>query len=185
MFFDKLLSLAFGVLFLLMLACSGSPSENEADTISVTRSLQRDPAFWDYAASSNMLQAEIGRLATEKAASPKIKALGQQAADFHSQALVSLRKLVAGESNLQLPDSLGGADKGLVQEFMLLEGNEFDVRYRNFIISSHRTQLDRYEEAIGRADDQETRDWLMHMRAHMRKALDTLAQPDSVAMPVQ
>ncbi len=183
MFIDKLLSIVLGISFLLMLACSESPSENETNTISVTRSLQQDPAFWDYAASSNMLQVELGRLAAKQGSAVKVKTLGQQAADFHSSALMNLKEVMAKEERIHLPDSLAGADKGLVKEFALLQGEAFDARYRSFVISSHRTQLDRYEEALSRADDQKTRDWLMDMRAHMRKTLDTLVQPDSVATP--
>ena len=146
----------------------------------VSRSLQSDPAFWDYAASSNILQTEISRLAAEKGTTENIRNLGGQSADFHAQALERLRRLVAEHQRLQLPDSLGDADKGLVQEFRLLEGEEFDTRYRDFITSTHLAQLDRYEEALNKADDQETRDWLMGMRAHLREELDLLAQPDSV-----
>ncbi|MFD3001411.1 DUF4142 domain-containing protein [Pontibacter toksunensis] len=185
MFYDKLLTNLFGALFLLMLACDGPSSNPEAKTITVNRSIMYDPAFWDYAASSNMLQAEISRLAIEKGSTENIRAFGQRAADFHGGALKRMQRLMDGNDGVQLPDSLGSADRGLVQEFQLLEGEAFDTRYRDFIASSHRTQLDRYEEALRRADDQKVRDLLMDMRAHMREELDKLAQPDSAAMPVE
>ena len=186
MFVDKLLSLTFGAAMLLLAACNGpaADAETATNTISVTQNLQHDPAFWDYAASSSMLQTEISRLAIEKGSTEKIKALGQQSADFHSNALKNLKKLVAKQKQIQLPDRLGAADKGLVQEFVLLEGEEFDTRYRDFMISTHTAQLDRYEDALRKADDQRTRDWLMNMRTHIRKELDVLAQPDSVAAPL-
>lgn len=183
MFIDKLLTTLFGVLFLLMLACDGPSSNPEADTITVNRSIMYDPAFWDYAASSNMLQVEVGRLAAEKGSTEKVRALGQKAVDFHGNALERMQQIMADKEDIQLPDSLGGADRGLVQEFMLLEGEAFDTRYRDFVTSTHRTQLDRYEEALRRAENQKVRDWLMDMRAHMREELDELTHPDSVAAP--
>ncbi|GAB3531005.1 hypothetical protein GCM10027443_12580 [Pontibacter brevis] len=183
MFIDKLLTILFGALFLLMLACDGSSSTSEENTITVSRSIQHDPAFWDYAASSNMLQVEISRLAIEKGTTEKTRALGQRAISFHSNSLERIKQLMADKDDIQLPDSLGGADRSLVQEFRLLEGEEFDTRYRDFITSTHRTQLDRYEEALRRADNQKIRDWLMDMRAHMREELDELTHPDSVAAP--
>lgn len=182
MFADTSRIITFAAFFLLLQACSGPSSEGEANTISVTKNLQHDPAFWDYAASSNILQTEISRLAVEKGATENIRNLGGQSADFHAHALERLRRLVAKHQRIQLPDSLGDADKGLVQEFILLEGEEFDTRYRDFIISTHLAQLDRYEEALSKADDQVTRDWLMGMRSHLREELDLLAQPDSVVV---
>ena len=180
MFIDKLLTTLFGVLFLLMLACDGPSSNSEADVITVNRSIQHDPAFWDYAASSNMLLVEVSRLAIEKGATDKVKELGQRAVDYHGGALEKMRQLMADNEDIQLPDSLGGADRGLVQEFQLLEGEEFETRYRDFITNTHRTQLDRYEDALRRADNQKVRDLLMDMRAHMRDELDKLTHPDTV-----
>ncbi|RDV15561.1 DUF4142 domain-containing protein [Pontibacter diazotrophicus] len=178
----KLSTILFGALFPLMMACDRPSSNPEADTITVNRSIMYDPAFWDYAASSNMLQVEISRLAVEKGTTEKTRALGQRAVDFHGNALERMKKLMADKEKIQLPDSLGGADRGLVQEFQLLEGEEFDTRYRDFIASSHRTQIDRYEEALLRAENQKIRDLLMDMRAHMRDELDRLAVPDSVVL---
>lgn len=183
MFTNKLLSTLLSASFVLVMACEGPSSNTESDIITVHRSLQYDPAFWDYAASSNMLQIEISRLAVEKGSTEKIRALGRRAVDFHSNALTRMQQLMAKNEDIQLPDSLGSADRGLVQEFRLLEGEEFDTRYRDFITSVHRTQLDRYEEALRRADNQKIRDWLMDMRAHMRAELDELTLPDSVAAP--
>ncbi|WP_161889850.1 DUF4142 domain-containing protein [Pontibacter russatus] len=182
---DKLRLIPFYAAFLLLLACGKSSPEGETNTITVAQSLQHDPAFWDYAASSNLLQTEISDMATEKGGTENIRNLGRRSADFHTQALERLRRLVAKNKRIQLPDSLGEADKGLVQEFMLLEGEEFDTRYRDFIVSTHLAQLDRYEEALSKADDQETRNWLMGMRAHLREELDLLAQPDSVVVAEQ
>lgn len=182
---DKLRLIPFYAAFLLLLACGKSSPEGETNTITVAQSLQHDPAFWDYAASSNLLQTEISHMATEKGGTENIRNLGKRSADFHMQALERLRRLVAKNKRIQLPDSLGEADKGLVQEFMLLEGEEFDTRYRDFVVSTHLAQLDRYEEALSKADDQETRDWLMGMRAHLREELDLLAQPDSVVVAEQ
>jgi putative membrane protein len=76
MFIPKLLSSACGAVFLLLLACSGpsAETETEAPQIIVIRTLQDDPAFWDYAASSSMLQVGAGKLAMEKGSTAQVKA---------------------------------------------------------------------------------------------------------------
>jgi predicted outer membrane protein len=176
MFLNKILSLPFGALFLVMLACDGPSSETNAKVPAVTRTLQNDPAFWDYAASSNMLQTEISRLATKKASTDTLRTFGQESVRFYEDALQQLKELAAEQGQIPLPDSLGAADKGLVKEFSLLEGEEFDTRYREFIISTHNAQLSRYEEALQNADDQNTRDWLLNMKTHTRQELQQLLQ---------
>lgn len=183
MFLNKVLSVALSALFLLMLACDGPSSGTGAQQLTQrtkNRTLQDDPIFWDYAASSNMLQTEISRCAAEKSSSEKVKAMAGKAVDFHSRALRQLRKLVANQEHLQLPDSLSGADKRLVQEFNSLEGEEFNQRFRSFIISTHKSQLDRYEEALRRTEDQKTRQWLTNMRMHLLEELEQFMAQDSV-----
>jgi predicted outer membrane protein len=177
MFFDKMLSFTLGALFLLMLACDGPSSQTDAKTPAITSTLQNNPAFWDYAASSNMLQAEISRLAIEKSSTDTLRTLAHKSVGFYEKALQQLKELAAEQGQISLPDSLGAADKGLVKEFSLLEGQEFDTRYREFIISTHNAQLSRYEEALQKADDQPTRDWLLNMKTHTRQELEQLLQP--------
>ncbi|MDX5436740.1 MAG: hypothetical protein LPK03_06065, partial [Pontibacter sp.] len=65
------------------------------------------------------------------------------------------------------------------QEFKLLEGAELDARYRDFIISTHKAQLTRYEEALAKAQDQRTRNWILDMHAHLRKEISELVELDS------
>ncbi|GAB3193840.1 putative outer membrane protein [Pontibacter aydingkolensis] len=182
MFIDKLLSLAIGLLFLLVLSCD-SPSgnsSNETTTLTSQRTLKNDPAFWDYAASSNMLQTEIGQLAMEKGEPESIKALGEKAVKFHSKALQQLKSITRQHATLHLPDSLTGADSKLVKEFKQLEGEEFNARYKAFIASTHQMQLTRYKEALEKADDQVTRDWLNSILTHLQEKLNDLYTADSV-----
>ena len=182
MFIDKMLSLAVGLLFLLVLSCDG-PSERAESDINALASeptLADDAVFWDYAASSNLLQAEIGQLAKEKSTAPPIKLLAEEAVQFHSSALQELKKLAKKHASVQLPDSLATADRDLVKELAQLEGEEFEIRYRAFINSTHQTQLTRYEEALQKTEVPELRNWLRNMVTHLRKELQQHSMLDSL-----
>lgn len=183
MLVDKLISLTLGAVFLLVLACEG-PAVETGETVAETRTrtLIHDPAFWDYAASSNMLQVQVAELAATKGTTPQIRALAEDVAAYHKKALQQLKGLVANHKNIQLPDSLDGADKGLLQDMALLEGEAFDRRFREFVISTHHAQLDRYEEALVKADDQPTREWIMNLREHLREKINQISALDSVAL---
>lgn len=182
---DKLISFILGVIFLLVLACEGPAAEKDtADTVpeTRTRTLLHEPAFWDYAASSNMLQVALGKLAEQKASSATLRGMAKDAVTYHAGALRQLQQLVSKQDNILLPDSLAGADQGLVQEMKLLKGEEFDLRYQEFIISTHNAQLDRYEEALVKADDQKIRDWIMDMRSHLRQEINAFSKLDSTGV---
>ncbi|MCX2741292.1 DUF4142 domain-containing protein [Pontibacter anaerobius] len=181
MFIDKVITLALGAMFLLALSCEG-PTAEEATTNNAPqkRTLQQEPTFWDYAASSNMLQVAIATVAAEKGTTEHIRNIASEAVAFHVKALEDLKALAERYDNIQLPDSLGAADLGLVLEFKLLEGEELDTHFREFVLSTHNAQLDTYEEAFLKADDTPTRDWLMDMRAHLRQEITAIAEADSV-----
>ena len=180
MFIDKLLSLAIGLLFLLVLSCDGPAADSEKKAPIEQRTLSQDPVFWDYAASSNMLQAEIGQLAIERGEPATIKKIAEKAVSFHSTALTKLKTLASQQSGVHLPDSLTGADSQLVRDFEQLEGEEFNDRYRAFIVSTHRLQLERYQEALLKTEDIKTREWLTDMLLHLREEIQQFERVDSL-----
>ncbi|WP_276498749.1 DUF4142 domain-containing protein [Pontibacter litorisediminis] len=182
MFLDKIITFALAAIFLIALSCEGPASEEStAQEVPRKKTLQHEPAFWDYAASSNMLQVAVASVAAEQGAAAHTRSIAADALAFHRQALKRLQQLAQRHEHIQLPDSLGGADMGLVSEFKLLQGEELDTRFRDFVMSTHNAQLDRYEEALLKADDKETREWLMDMRAHLREEIHLMAAADSVA----
>lgn len=186
MFIDKVITLTLGAVFLLLLACEGPASERrEKRKEAAIRTLLQEPAFWDYAASNNMLQVEIGKVVAEKGSTERIKSMAQEAVNYHSKALKDLQRLVRRHKSIQLPDTLAAADQGLVQEFRLLEGAELNARYRDFIISTHKAQLTSYEEALAKAQDQRTRNWILDMHAHLRKEISELAELDSTEVALE
>ena len=150
------------------------------------RALADDPAFWDYAFSSNLLQTEIGRVVNEKEVSLEVKTLASQAASYHGKALRELKSLAKGHTSAPLPDSLSRADRDLVNEFKQLDGEELEARYRAFIRSTHQNQLTRYQEALQRVEDQKIRRFLNAMLEHLRQELAALSRLDSLqGEPVQ
>lgn len=180
MLIDKLLSLVFGILFLVALSCDGPGSRTGERGDVAARTLSDDPAFWDYAFSSNLLQTEIGQLVNEKEVSMEVKALASEAASYHGKALRELKPLAKRHTSTPLPDSLSRADRDLVNEFKQLDGEELESRYRAFIRSTHQNQLTRYQEALQRAEDQRIRKFLNGMLEHLRQELTALAKLDSL-----
>lgn len=179
---DKLLTLAFGLVFLLMIACSDGPEADQAKTTTppAVKEMSRSAAFLDYAASTTMLQAELARLASERAQSEEVKALGTEMLDFYSGAMKQLQQVARAEGlHTSLPDSLGSADRATVEEFGKLTGAAFDEHYKAYVYESQQSQLDHYGEMLLRAEEEEIRSWVNEMQLQLRARLQLAAQYDS------
>lgn len=183
MFTDKVLTLVFGLLFLMMIAC-GDNSENKRrqqdGNPPVVQEQSRSAAFLDYAASTNMLQTELAKIAIKRAQQEDVKALAEQMLAFYGEAQKDLQQVARAEGlQNSLPDSLGTADKAMVEEFRKLPAAEFDKRYQQYINSSHRSQLDRYQEMLLRTEEQKIRDWVSDMQSQLQARLGLAGQHDT------
>ncbi|PKV66894.1 DUF4142 domain-containing protein [Pontibacter ramchanderi] len=179
---DKLLTLAFGLLLLLMIACGDGPASDQtkATTPPVVKEMSRSAAFLDYAASTTMLQAELAQVAAERAESEQIKALSAEMQGFYRQALKQLQQVAKAEGlHNSLPDSLGSADRATIAEFRKLSGTAFDERYREFVQASQQAQLDHYSEMLLKAEEEQIRSWVNEMQLQLRARLQLAAQYDS------
>lgn len=180
MLLNRVTTFFIGISFLHMLSCDSPSAESKAtNAAQSTEAHNLNPAFWDYAVSSSLLQAELGRLAMEKGTTEQVKDWGKKANSFHNKALQQLKKIGSGHAAIQLPDSLVGADKRMVDEFSALQGAAFDARYREHILISHKSQLSRYEEASKRTDSPGLIKWLANMQQHMQDQLQKIAHADS------
>jgi putative membrane protein len=181
---DKVLTLVFGLLFLTMIACSDTA---ETDTKQpdgkppVVREMSRSAAFVDYAASTNMLQAEIAKVAMARAQHEDVKVLANQMLTFYDEAQQNLQRVAKAEGlQNSLPDSLGSADRATVEEFRKLPDAEIEARYRQYVNSSHKSQMDHYQEMFLRAEEEEIRKWVNEMQLQLRARLQLAGQFDSV-----
>jgi putative membrane protein len=181
MFINKIIAIALGSVFLFFLACDNRTTESETTEVTYTLDKHEPSAmFWDYAASTSMLQKELGKLATEKAEDSLIQTYADSALLIHSKALLSLRNLAGKYKNIQLPDSLTGSDKEMVEEFKALQGEDFESRYVEYLTLTHKAQLNRYQETLSETDDPSLRQWLTNMRTRLSNQLQFYAEADSV-----
>jgi putative membrane protein len=182
MFINKLIPFALGLILLFLPACDNRRT-TQSDTTEVTYTLDRhepSPMFWDYAASTSMLQTELSKLASEKSQDSMILTFADSALVIHSKALTRLRRIAEKYKHIQLPDSLTGSDKEMVEEFKLLEGKEFEKRYLEYLMLNHKAQLNRYQETLNETEDPALRQWLNTMRTRLRSQLQFYAEADTV-----
>lgn len=169
-----------GMLFLFS-HCGGSPDATSVDEAAkhneeLLESTGKDEdAGWFVAeaASGNMLAAELGRLASSKAASPSVRQFGQLMLDHHTQANAQLKQ-IADLKNLITPTQLGHDHQELYNETMTLSGPQFDRYYIETMVERHEELIKRYEEMAQEGKDPELKNYatktLPTLRAHLEQA---------------
>ncbi len=182
---DKVLTLVFGLVFLMMIACSDNAETDNKQADGkppVVREMSRSAAFVDYAASTNMLQTELARLALVRAQHAEVRNMAANLLEFYTAAQQELQQVAEAEGlHTSLPDSLASADRATVEEFRKLSQEEFDARYTQFVHASQRTQIDHYQQMLLRADEQEIRAWVNEMQLQLRARMQLASQYDSAS----
>ena len=129
-------------------------------------SAPNDTTFVTNAAKGGLAEVELGKLATEKAASDQVKQFGQRMVDDHSKANDELKTL-AQQKNITLPTDLDAKDKALRMRLTKLSGAPFDRAYMQAMLSDHKKDVNefRVESTSGKDAD---------IKAFASKTLPTL-----------
>jgi putative membrane protein len=121
-------------------AATGNPVVAPDSTISEDK--QELLAF---AARNNMLQIELGRLATQQGSTDNVKQYGQKLVDWYTTKQEELQGL-AQQYNLTLPQQMEEDQLEHVEEVRNAKGGEFNEKYWESVVSAQK-------EAVGEFDD--------------------------------
>lgn len=160
----KLLAVAVALLFSGSLALA-------ADKLS-----RSDQSFIKDAAGGGMLEVQLGKLATEKAASQQVKDFGKKMEQDHSKVNRELKTL-ASANNIQIPDKLEGKNKSTYDRLAKLSGERFDREYMKTMIDDHKDDVDHFKKAADKADSAEVKQFasknLPTLQEHLELAQST------------
>ena len=85
---------------------------------------------------AGLTEVQLGRMATEQAADPDVKAFGQMMVDDHTKAGNELKQ-VAAQLEVQPPTKLDQKHKDLVDRLSKLQGSAFDHEYMTVMVQGH------------------------------------------------
>jgi putative membrane protein len=133
------------------------------------------------AASSTMMEIELGRLARERGESHHVRNLGERMVRDHSIAGDELKN-IAQRNFIQLPDSMLEKHKSHVEELSELSASEFDQAYLELLAEERKKDIELFEEASGNYENDDIRGWarktLMTLRDQERYVNDLLERTD-------
>jgi len=133
-----------------------------------------DSKFFEKAASADMLEVESGRLAAKKATNSQLKKFGKRMATDHAQAIAKLRALAA-RKGVALPSAMSDDhQKKLAKLREEKLGKNFDARFRDLMVDSHKDAVSLFEHTAKDSQDPD-------VRAFAAKMLPKLQQHEAAA----
>lgn len=133
----------------------------------------QDSKFIKEAAAGGMMEVELGRIATQKAASADVKSFGQRMVDDHSKANDQL-KSIATQKGVTLPTTLPADMQQEMDKMAKLSGAEFDKMYMSHMVKDHKKDVAEFEKESTKASDSTLKSFVQNtlptLREHLQMA---------------
>ena len=113
---------------------------------------RQDKEFLKNAAEMGAAEVQLGKLASEKATSADVKALGKKLAEDHSKANTELADL-AKKKNVEIPMEPNAAQKRSISAFEKKSGEEFDKEFREHVAKDHEKAIKSFTETAKESKD--------------------------------
>jgi putative membrane protein len=105
-----------------------------------------DQQFVDFAGQADMVDANLGKLASTAASSELTKEFGQKLVSDQTDDFRQLSK-VAGQANLSVPNAIDREhNRTMIDPFQKLKGNSFDHRFAKEMIAGESKSIDIYKK---------------------------------------
>lgn len=130
-----------------------------------------DQQFVDFAAQTDMTEANLGQLAGSQAASQGVKDYAQMLVTDHTNDYTQLSN-VAGKANLVVPKGLDAAHDKMVAPFQKLQGAAFDHHYIQEMIAGHTKAIAVFTKEANDAQNPDLKAYANQDLAVLQKHLD-------------
>jgi putative membrane protein len=151
-----------------VLAAQETTRPHKAPETADSKSSTGDSAWVMKVAKGGMAEVELGKLATEKAASDEVKKFGQRMVDDHSKANDDLKTL-AQNKKITLPADMDPKEKALRDRLSKLSGAAFDRAYMQAMLADHRQDVAEFRKEANSGKDPD-------VKAFAAKTLPTLEE---------
>jgi putative membrane protein len=131
-----------------------------------------DQQFVDFAAQTDMVEANLGQLAESTASAQPVKDYGQMLATDHTKDFHQLFD-VAQQANLKMPDAIDAEhNKAMIDPFQKLKGAAFDRHYVQEMIAGHTKAIAIYKKESADAQNPALKSYAEQTLPTLQKHLD-------------
>jgi putative membrane protein len=159
---------------------------NENAGTSSSKLAPSDQTFIKKAAQGGLAEVELGKLATEKAASPEVKQFGQRMVDDHSKANEQLKQ-VASEKGVAVPEKLSPKDAATKARLEKLSGKAFDRAYMHDMVVDHTQDVREFRMEAQNAKDPDVKNFasqtLPTLEDHLKEAKSIAPKTGATTSP--
>ncbi|WP_162055611.1 DUF4142 domain-containing protein [Pontibacter pamirensis] len=166
-------------------SCDSGTNEQQDTTATGTPVVAPDTAITEekqdlmvYAARNNMLQMELGRLATEHGNTEGVRVYGQRLVDWYSDKQAELREL-AQRYNVTLPLELNEDQAEHVEELRNTAVTEFDAKYWEELADAQQKAIDEFEDALNDVEEANATSFSLWARNTMKELQAQMEQAKS------
>jgi len=136
-----------------------------------------DQQFIDFAAQTDMTEANLGQLAASQASAQNVKDYAQMLVTDHTKDYTQLGT-IAGKANLVVPKGLDAAHTKMIAPMQKLNGAAFDHHYVQDMIAGHTKAIAAYTKEASDAQNADLKayanDALPVLHKHLDGAKDLL-----------
>lgn len=136
-----------------------------------------DAEFLVTAATINLEEIELGKLAQTKASSQEVKDFGKMMVDGHTKSLNELNALAASKQ-VTLPQQVSDDAKETYKDLTEEGAKDFDKRYVTKMVNGHKDAISKFESAEKDTKDADVKAWVsktlpdLHTHLEHAQALD-------------
>lgn len=131
-----------------------------------------DQQFVDFAAQTDMVEANLGQLAQNVSDSQPIKDYGQMLTTDHTNDYTQLNA-AAQQANLNVPNAIDAEhNKAIIGPFQKLKGGAFDHRFVAEMISGHTKAIEVYKKEAADAQNPVIKSYAEQALPVLQKHLD-------------
>lgn len=147
-------------------------TEEQTDTTAVNQGKNdTDNLFLAEAATINMEEIELGKLAQNKAASKDVKDFGKMMVDGHTKSLNELKDL-ATKKGVTLPQEVSEKGKNNLDELTKTDSKSFDKMYTSKMVDGHKESIMKFETARDNTADADIKSWTIKTLPDLQMHLD-------------
>lgn len=131
-----------------------------------------DQQFVDFAAQTDMVEANLGQMAESAASAQPVKDYGQMLATDHTKDFNQLFD-VAHQANLNMPNAIDAEhNKAMIDPFQKLKGAAFDKRYVHEMVAGHTKAIAVYKKEAADAQNAALKSYAEQALPTLQKHLD-------------
>lgn len=144
-----------------------------------------DQDFVNFAAQTDMVEANLGQFAQNAASAQPVKDYGQMLVTDHTADYKQLQS-IAAQANVNVPDAIDAEhNKAMITPFQKLKGKAFDTRYAHEMVAGHTKAIAVYKKEADDATNPAIKSYAQNAIPVLQKHLDdakAIAQGKTPAM---